>query len=87
MRAPEFYGSGKPPAGFDLMRQAEEFGAGAFDVQAYQKAITEQDISKFPFVADPESYDSIEGLSIEVSDDPFLPAKYGGLWSRRSIAR
>jgi hypothetical protein len=55
------------------MPRAETFGPDAFDIRALKQAIVGQNIKKFPFVADPESYSRIDGVKIEPSDMPVLP--------------
>jgi len=48
--------------------------SAAFDVDSFNHAILAQDISRFPFVADPESFSKIAGLKIMPSKNPLLPS-------------
>ncbi len=48
-------------------------GRDAFSYSDFREAIMNQDVSGFPFLADPESLMPIEGLTILPSENPFLP--------------
>lgn len=56
----------------------KDFGPQALNLKAYKKAITDQDLKQFPFIADPKSFSKIEGLKFDISDQPFLPNPSNG---------
>ena len=69
----------------DFARRVSGFrsadGLGAIDVPAYAKALTEQDLDQFPFLADRPDYSPIPGLKLTFSATPVLPNPTDG-WVR-----
>ena len=59
--------------GIDIQQKLNSFGSSAIDIQLMKISIMNQDIAKFPFVADPTSYCKIEGLTISISESALIP--------------
>ena len=61
----------------DFARRVRDFrgtdGTGAIDVPAYRKAIEDQDLDKFDFIADRPDYSPIPELKLSFSATPVLP--------------
>ncbi|QUS57578.1 heparin lyase I family protein [Pseudovibrio brasiliensis] len=57
----------------DATRTSDEFLGSGLTLEELKKAIETQDTSKFPFLADPQTYSDYPGIKIELSDDPVLP--------------
>ncbi|KZL02525.1 MULTISPECIES: heparin lyase I family protein [unclassified Pseudovibrio] len=57
----------------DASRTSDEFLGSGLSIPELKKAIEAQDTSKFPFLADPQTYSDYPGIQIELSDDPVLP--------------
>ena len=57
----------------DYAGRVRDFGTEALDRGAVRRAIEEQDLDKFPFIADRQDYRRIDGVRATPSDDPLLP--------------
>ena len=57
----------------DYAGRVGKFGPDAIDRPAFRRAIEEQDLDKFPFIADRPDYRRIDGIQATPSDDPVLP--------------
>ncbi|KZL12535.1 hypothetical protein PsAD2_03840 [Pseudovibrio axinellae] len=57
----------------DASRTSGEFLQSGMTLEELKEAIQKQDTSKFPFLADPETYSDYPGIKIELSDNPVLP--------------
>lgn len=57
----------------DYTARVDAFGPDAVDGAALRRAIEEQDLDKFPFIADRQDYRRIDGVRATPSDDPRLP--------------
>ena len=64
---------GAPRNGDEYTAAVDKFGPDAVDRAAFRRAIEEQDLDKFPFIADRPDYRRIDGLRATPSDDPLLP--------------
>ena len=62
----------------DYAARVREFGPDAVDRPAVRRAIEQQDLDKFPFIADRQDYRRIDGIRATPSDDPLLPDPAAG---------
>ena len=61
-----------------FLERVRAFGPRAFDVPRFQRAIVDQELAEFPFLADPQDYRRINGLEVLPSNDPILPNPQDG---------